>query len=300
MRVTTWTGSRRAVAGAATLTLLSLSGCGLPLPFGDPAADAHATVTGVRQAVHRAGSVTVDFDVTFGPQYSRDGVHWEGTTRLRYGDHPASETEFTSFSIRGMAGLSEPGEFQLIDLHEIVEGTVRQESVRYHRSEELATPQDRPWARLDPGQILQYGPDIANPDLGVVDPEWYLALLASVNETAARGAVTDDREEIDGVTTDRYRLSCELADWECPYPQEGDPLLALFPDYRWVNLGFWLDGDGLPRRLEAEFILHTTSAFDGSTVAYTAEVEMTFRDFGAPAEITPPPADEVTSWPPEP
>lgn len=294
------TTARRALAAATASALLPLAGCGLPTD--DPYEERHATVTGVRQAVHGAGSVTVEFDVSLGPLHSRNGAHWEGTARLRYGDQPASEIEYSSFSVRDPADPTALGALRLIDLHEITEGTLRLESVRYHRSEVLEAPADRPWVRLDPGHHLEYGPSIANPDLGVVDPEWYLALLASVDAATAYLSATDRQEEIDGVTTDVYRISCTLASTGCPYPDGDDPLLRMFPDYNPVNLTVWVDGDGRPRRLEADLEFHVESSggpLGGSGYAYSAEATMSFRGYGEPVDISPPPpADQISEWPP--
>lgn len=291
-------GTTRRVTAFVAALVLPLAGCGT-LPFGsDPYAEAHATVTGVREAVHEAGSVTVDFRVRFKPEHSRDGVHWQGTTRLRYGDQPGSETEFTSFSVREPGGA-----MRIVDLHEIAEGgPLRREAVRYHHApESYDAPADRPWVRLEPGLGLEYGPGIANPDLGVVDPEWYLALLASAAKYTARSAVTDEQEEIDGVTTDVYRLSCQLTSPECAYPDEDDPLLRMFPDYHQINVRFWLDDAGRPRRLEAESRLQVTSTsttLGQVTSVYTAEATMTFRGYGEPVDVSPPPRDQISEWPP--
>lgn len=294
------TTARQAIAVATASALLPLAGCGLSAD--DPNAERHAAVTGVRQAVHDTGSVTVDFEVSLGPLNSRDGAHWEGTVRQRYGDRPASEIEYASFSVRGAADPTAPGALRVIDLHEIALGTVRRESVRYHRSETLQAPADRPWVRLEPGEHLAYGPAIADPDLGVVDPEWYLALLASVDAATAYLSATDRREEIDGVTTDVYRISCALASEGCPYPDHDDPLRRMFPDYNPVTVTVWVDGEGRPRRLAADLEFHVEGSggpLGGSGYAYRAQATMSFRDFGEPVDIPPPPPeDDVSEWPP--
>ena len=315
----------RAVAAVLALALLPLSGCGL---FRDPRAEAHERVTGVRQAVHAAGSVTVDFDVEIGPRDYRRKAYWEGTTQLQYGDRPASQTEFSLAAVeqpsRGQPGGSHHFQIQKI----ISEGLPRAESVRYYLSEDWDTPEGRPWVRIEPGVMLEYGsslgdpddveagepwamvetPDVGigfwrtyvNPDLGLLDPEWYLALFASIGWIAIDDPDRARQEEIDGVTTDVYSIECLFGDWDvfdgaqCPFPTDDDPLLTLFPGDKQFNIDVWLTDDNRPRRLVATFTFLTSDGF------YTATAEMTFRDYGAPVDITPPPADQVTGWPPVP
>jgi len=309
----------RAVAAALALAMLPLAGCSL---FRDPRTEAYERLTGARPAVHAAGSVTVDFDVVVGPRDYRRKAYWRGTTRLQYGDRPASETWFTLAAVE-QSTLAQPGASRHFEIQSIVsDGLPRAESVRYYLSEDWDTPEGRPWVRIEPGLPLEYGARASgsddadpggawvlvevgppgtyvNPDLGLLDPEWYLLLLTSIGQFAVEDPENGRREEIDGVTTDVYEVQCLIGDLyeddvtDCQFPGEDDQLRQLFANHN-ISIDVWLDGDNRPRRLAARFL------FDNANGVYAAEAELTFRDYGAPVDITPPSADQVTGWPPVP
>ena len=111
------------------------------------------------------------------------------------------------------------------------------------------------------------------------------------------------REEIDGVTTDATGSAVHLASTGVPVPAGGRPAAADVPRLQPGQPdGFWVDGDGRPRRLEADLEFHVESSggpLGGSGYAYSAEVTMSFRGYGEPVDISPPPpADQISEWPP--
>lgn len=246
----------------------------------DPVAASHATLTGASSALREAGSATALFEVELAAPSGATLVRWQGTTRSRYGDQPASETEFAEFVV------SEPGAgSRRIDVRQVAVG-----SVRYYRSPELDTPPGRPWAQLADGDYLTFGSDLANPNLGLADPHWYLELLTTVPPAAAFLADQDLEEEVDGVTAHRWSLFCQLPGEDCRYPDQTDPVARLFPGSHPAEITVWLDDAGRPIRLAAT--VHLSGVNDALTAT------MMFTGFGEPVEIVPPPPDQVTEWPP--
>jgi hypothetical protein len=282
----TGTGSRRRLAlSTVTLAVLAVTACSAP----DPLEEAQEQVNGAGAALRQAGSATIQFDVTITADPGTAWVAWEGTTRARYGDPVATDTEFTSVKVvRPSVGGSSS---DLVSLREVVIG-----DTRYHYSEDLTTVRGKPWVKLAEGESLQYGLDVADPDLGLTDAQLWLGMLERVDAAAAVTAQTKREENIDGVQTRMYNLTCNLGE-ECTNNDLPARFNQLFPGDKPMRIAFWLDDEGRPRKLELDGFLGNT--VDGTTQrGYNLRGVMTFTGFGEQVEVTQPPADQVTTEPP--
>lgn len=283
-----------AVVGSAVVgaLLAFASGCGE-----EPSEIAHKEVTGAAAALRAAGTAAVRFDMALvNLEGDGDEASWKGTSRVRYGDQPAAETEFTSFDSTVFdiptsgpnVGLATTQTHQ-IDLREITVG-----ETRYHRSSKLSTPRGKPWVKLTKGQYALYGTTMANPDSGALDPQTYLDLLAGLDTAATAGTMTDDRETVDGVQTRRYQLVCTLGEGPCASASLGVKLQDLFPGAgNTFELQFWLDDEGRPRKLDVEAHLERRST--SKAALYQLRGTLSLSEFGRPVAVAEPPDAEVTT-----
>jgi hypothetical protein len=268
---------RRVMLWVSMLCLLVSGGCVARDPFEAP----HRAVAGAGPALRKAGTATVRFDASLNSTVGPERVLWRGTTRSRYGENPASATEFTEFTVGSSSTR--------VDLQTITVG-----DTRYHRTSRLRTPKGRPWVRLEPGRWLSYGTRAADPDLGLVDPEAYLRVLEGIPQSAALLAETDREDKIGGVRVRGYRLVCSLGSKTCPHSELGQAR-RVFPGTHQIAMTFWLDDDGRPWRLEGTAELDAGPSELGNSIFYRLKVTMDLGDFGRPIEIAEPAAAEVTT-----
>jgi hypothetical protein len=240
---------------------------------------AQSALTGAGAALRAAGSATVRFEVMLRNTSGSDWVRWRGTTRARYGDKPASATEFTDFSLRSGK----------VDLQTVTVG-----SIRYHRTPRLRTPPGKPWVRLDPGRSLAYGPRVADPDLGLIDPLAYLGVLEGIPRSTAILARTDRTQTIDGAQTRAYLVGCGLGSEGCPGSDLGQAR-RVFSGENAITVTFWLDDEHRPRLLEGSADLDTGSSALGGRAYYRATVRIEIADLGRAVDIAEPAPAEVTT-----
>jgi hypothetical protein len=260
----------------------------------DPGAEAHRRLAGAEAALRAAGTATVHFDVALDDAAGYDSVHWAGTSRMGYGTPAVTSTEFSTASAVqpdvGAGGLTTVT--HTVRLRELIV-----DADRYHSADKLRTPNGQHWVHLPAGNYVSYGPQVANPDLGPLDPMVYLGLLANTTLAQAVLGDTGREERIDGVAAHRYHIACTLGHEGCPATALPPVFTAMFAGACNVEIDVWLDGDGRPRKLEASGDLDTgrTVAAGGGTIYYTLRTSMTFSDFGTPVDAAAPPADDVTT-----
>jgi hypothetical protein len=266
---------RRLVLCLSVLVLLAGGGCqGRESPEA-----AQAALTGAAAKLRAAGSATVRFEVVLRNTSGPDSVRWRGTTRFRYGDKPASATEFTDFSLRSTK----------VELRTITVGPVR-----YHRTPRLRTPPGKPWVRIDPGESVAYGPRVADPDLGLIDPLAYLGVLENIPRSTALLARTERTQTIDGRPARAFSVSCGLGSEDCPASDLGQARRVFSGDNA-ISMTFWLDDENRPRLLEGAADLDTGSSALGGRAFYRATVRIEIADLGGPVAIAEPAPDEVTT-----
>jgi hypothetical protein len=266
---------RRFVLCLSLLALLAGGGCqGRESP--------EAALTGAAATLRAAGSATVTFQVALVNTTGRDRVLWKGTTRARYGDKPASATDFSDFTVK-TSGT------ERIDLRTITVG-----DVRYHNTRELVTPEGKPWVRFESGHWISYGTKVADPDLGLIDPLAYLSVLETIPRGTAILAETDQTETIDGVPTRAYKVSCALGSRDCPESDLGDAR-RIFSGNNAIHITYWLDDQGRTRRIKGAADLDAGTSAVGNLVIYRLDVTIDIRELGRPVEVAEPPPAEVTT-----
>jgi hypothetical protein len=284
------------------LTTMGLAACGAPWSNEDPIKAAHRAVAGAGPALHRAGTATVRFDVSLSSQTGYSSADWQGQSRHVYGARPAAATDFDLFrvvtpnpSLRPFTSATNTAH---LDLREIAVG-----DVRYHRSGFLRVPADRPWVSVPANASLLYGSEIADPDLGLLDPDLYLRVTGALTDVAAYTGDTGRRETVGGAATRYYNLTCDLAHSDPAVSTLGDRLARLFPRTPSVRIELWLDDRGRPRKIAATGDLLPASGADpaaglpSATAAYYLKATLTLSDLGRPVTVDPPPAAQVTPDP---
>jgi hypothetical protein len=270
------------IAGLSALILaLAVTGCQ------DSGGTDDGHVTGARSQLQRAGSATVQFDVSLSNEVGHDSVRWVGVSRSAYGERPATEIDFTEVSVHAVAANAPTRQ---IELREIIVG-----GTRYHSSPQLQTPANKPWVRLDEGSFVHYGVEIANPDLGVLDPMAYLGLVQSLSPGQELASRTDRTDSVDGTTLRLYRVECDLGA-ACSATVMPLPFIKLFPGPDTMVLELWLDEQHRPRRIEATVDLDTgQTGVNGGKIVYKLRARLTINDLGAQVTVAEPGPDETTT-----
>jgi hypothetical protein len=244
-------------------------------------------VTGAGSKLQQAGSATVQFDVSLSNEVGHDSVRWIGVSRSAYGERPATEIDFTDVSVHAAAANAPT---RKIELHEIIVG-----GTRYHRSPQLQTPPNTPWVRLDEGSFVHYGLEIANADLGVLDPMAYLGLVRSLSPGQELASRTDRTESIDGAMIRLYQVECDLGA-ACSATAMPLPFIELFPGPNTMVLKLWLDEQQRPRKIEATVDLDTgETGIDGGKIVYKLRTTLAINDLGAAVTVAEPRPDETTT-----
>jgi hypothetical protein len=271
--------------------VLSLAACG----GDDPSESAHKELTGAAAALRKAKTATVHFDAKLYNTTGNDAAQWAGTSKVKYGDPDATDTEFSRASVDVPNLAFKPGqplsEQHDLDLREISVG-----QVRYQRSSKLRLPAGKTWVKLAEGSDLQFNARVANPDL-VVDPHPYLKILEGVSASFALTSDTRRTETLDGAETRIYQADCELGSEDCGDAALPTALRTMFPGKNTLSMKVWLDNDGRPRKLvvEADLDSGASDVALGGNKFYKLKATMTFTGFGGPVTISEPPASQTTT-----
>lgn len=258
---------------------------------------AQKALTGAAGALRKAKSATIHFDVELTSPLSTELASWAGTRKVKYGKPDVAETEFSTASVEVPVLQPRPGqplsESYDLDLREISVGPVR-----YQQSKKLRLDAGKAWVRSEEGRYVEYGVKMANPDLVVLDPEQYLALVDGWSEGLAYLADTKKTETLDGVQTRVYTIECTFgSSGSCDYTKLPPLLTSTFSGTgNTLNMKLWLDGDGRPRKLVVDADLDAgPNAATGQESIHKLRSTMTLTDFGKPVEVTEPPADQTTT-----
>ncbi|HEX8803187.1 MAG TPA: hypothetical protein VF743_03305 [Acidimicrobiales bacterium] len=124
--------------------------------------------------------------------------------------------------------------------------------------------------------------------MSLTDPESFVELLRGVSDDVE----TVGQEEVRGVPTTHVRATVDLrrAIEQAPEDQR-DEMRAQYEDMGIdeMPMDVWVDGDGLPRRIEIDMAAGDASAMEGAGMA----VRMEMFDYGEPVEVQVPGPDDV-------
>jgi hypothetical protein len=281
----------KALRALVVLTvLLSAGACG------NGTDSARKSLTGAAGALRKAKTATIHFDVELLSPLSTEIAIWAGTRQVKYGKPDVSATDFSAANVQVPVRQPRPGqplsEDYDLDLREISVGPVR-----YQQSTRLRLDAGRSWVRSEEGQYVEYGVKMANPDLVVLNPEQYLALVEGWSEGLAYLADTKKTETLDGVRARVYTVECTFgASGSCDYTKLPPLLTSTFSGPgSTLNMKLWLDDDDRPRKLVVRANLDAgPNAATGQESIHELRTTMTLSDFGKPVEVTEPPADQTT------
>jgi hypothetical protein len=268
----------------ALAALLGGAGC-VAKPTEDP--DHDAILKGVITTLHAAGSATADFDVAISGHETQESARWVGTSQLRFGER-------TDRGTTARLTVRPPGFPRASDIPRPVSvEVVAIGPLRYHRSDAVASPDGRSWARFEAGQFRTYSGALtlirlADPDLGLLDPETYLAVAGGSAESAGVVAALDSRDDtIDGVPVRSYSLFCVLAVDPCPSPATlVSGARNPFRGENRIEATFWIDDQGRPRRVKGAAVLAVAGSIP--TLNYRIDFTIDIGKFGEPVTIVEP------------
>jgi hypothetical protein len=233
------------------------------------------------------------------------------TMSMRGGDIPAG----TTFSITGVQNFDTGDVEMRIDYGELLAGAPpdqRYASVRvvdgvmYMRFPDALTEElglERPWLRLDVGDLQgEGGASALSETSSQADPGQYLTYLSGVSDDVEELGTEDVR----GVTTTRYRATIDFAraldegaairdKFEEMGPDIEEQLEELAAAGVTIPTDVWIDGDGLLRKLRMRMSGAGLAAV-GMPADADVTVTMELYDYGTPASVTLPPAEEITDW----
>ncbi|MER7009801.1 hypothetical protein ABT324_00030 [Saccharopolyspora sp. NPDC000359] len=159
------------------------------------------------------------------------------------------------------------------------------DGVGYLRTPLARPAPDKPWLRISPG-AGDFGAKLLSPALSqvhrAVDPRATFSGIERATRIQSSAA-----DQVDGKPTTRYQLrivTAQAAD-TAPDPQQRTRYRkAADSGEAEIEYQLWLDESGLPARFAAS-----------GQVAQAGQVSLTstYRDWGAPAEVEVPPADQI-------
>lgn len=141
--------------------------------------------------------------------------------------------------------------------------------------------QGKHWIRLDP-RSLGVDPGAGSSAFGG-DAGASIGSLRGIDDVTRVGV-----EDVGGVSTTHYRGSIDVAKAVTKLPPRMQDQMRRMPGFTsasW-NVDAWVDAGGLLRKMAIDI--------DGSTVKATEVFEL--HDFGAPVDLTAPPADDVVDF----
>jgi hypothetical protein len=273
---------RRAVVVIA-MSAVALAGCGSSGGGGNPSAtgngvlDPSALVAASYSKITAAKTAKVDvsFSLTQGQQSGGSGtdLHFSGTGGLNFGDKAGDLT----------LDLPDDGQLQ-----ERILGTVIYEKLP--ASEAGTSPLLKgKWLKIDLNKAAQQQGLSSAGNMGPSDPSQIFHMLTSVSN----GVTKVGDEKVRGVDTTHYRAVVDLGKVGAQQgysPADVAKLKQLMGTSSYP-VDVWIDKDGLPRRVQFDQPVPTTSAagLKGARMIATEE----FYDFGTPVSVQAPPADQT-------
>jgi hypothetical protein len=259
--------------------VLATGACSASDSFTEP----YEALTGSLKALRDTGSVTAEIKVSLNGSTLDNWIEWKATRRTSFGNPDRSVLEGG-----GTVVFPSQQPRHNLDLTELVIG-----QDRYYQSLRLRLPAGKKWLKPDQRTSVQFGSQIANADLGVLDPLPFLELVADVDKAGALGAQTDQYEDINGVRTRRYNVRCGL-NKDCDIAAFPADFNRVFNGESPITISVFLDEDKRPHRILVDGWLSTGLTASGAHNGFDIHVAMTLSDFGKPVEVTEPPAAETT------
>jgi hypothetical protein len=149
----------------------------------------------------------------------------------------------------------------------------------------------KPWLKVELGEVpgLEGAGQVTD-----VDPADSLRLLHG----ALRDADVVGSEEIRGVPTTHYRVTVGLA--EAAAQTSGDARVFLDRQIERLRteslpLDVWLDEEGRVRRQAYQVDVPSFGATPSGTAPSGIRLALEYYDYGVTVDVTPPPADQVTT-----
>lgn len=156
----------------------------------------------------------------------------------------------------------------------------------------------KPWVVMDYKQIMQEQLGVSDPSQlqgAGQDPLRQFRYLRSVSDSVEKLG----KEEVRGVPTTRYRAVVDMEKALSQNPAQRrlyEKTRETLKDPK-VPMEIWLDKDDVVRRYKMDMTLNvpeTTSGGGNGEARTTMTAE--YFDFGAPLEVTPPPADQTIPY----
>ncbi len=255
------------VATAAALLLVLLAGCG----GGGDNGDAAATVREAREKTMAGGSARVGLSITFSTAGNQGVVSGDGIVDLTNGRGAVT------LDLGGLGGSLVNGP---------VETVLAPEGLFVKLPPSLLAG-SKPWVKIDLSTVAgAAGVNLGSAgQLQSVDPNQVLQFL----EGAADSMKKVGEERVRDTETTHYRGTLDLNKAAAVAPPElQEPIRQAITGLGTATMpaNVWIDDQGRMRRLRLQ------TGGGGNDPAGTLEIEL--YDFGAPADVRVPPADQVT------
>jgi hypothetical protein len=274
---------------AALVLAVSLAGCANApsADGGSAAADPAAILIAAAEKTQAAGSAHLAFDLSVGSGDTAQSFTGDADVNFGNGD-PATAEAHMRFALPETLGM---------DIGSI-EMTLEAGPVIYLRSpvftEMLGAP--TPWIKIDPATVPGMAGQLGSLTGGQSDPTGSMTMLYGLIDVEEIGADT-----IDGAQATHYRASFDLSKALEQIPAAHREALQQAidglrrqtggQDLTDMPIDIWVDSDGYLKRLQ--YLLELPDGATGSSGG-SFGMTMTLSNVGAPVDIQPPPADQVT------
>lgn len=240
-----------------------------------------------------AGSSKVDFTITVQVPQQEGPITLSGGGAFDY-ETQQGELTYDFGDLFAASGQTVPGADEPIEI--ILDGTVV-----YMKFGLLSSilPGAKPWLKLDVESLAsQEGVDLSQlQSINQGDPSQILEYLRAAGSVEEVGT-----EEVRGVETTRYKgvidldQAAELAPADLrDQVRQSIEQLKKQTGLTELPVDVWIDGDGLPARIQYSFEGSIAAAVTGAdTEGFTTIFSMELYDWGTEVSVEPPPASEVT------
>lgn len=266
-------------------------GDGAAVPTGGDSAD--SVLAAAATNASGAGSSKVAFTITVQVPQQEGPITLSGDGAFDY-ETQQGELTYDFGDLFAASGQSLPGADEPIEI--ILDGTVV-----YMKFGLLSSvlPGAKPWIKFDVESLAsQEGIDLSQfESINQGDPSQILEYLRAAGSVEEVGT-----EEVRGVETTRYKGVIDLdqavelapADVRDQVRQSIDQLKEQ-TGLTELPVEVWVDGDGLPARIQYSFEGSIAAAATGTdTEGFTTIFTMELYDWGTEVTVEPPPASEVT------